>query len=72
MRRPILLSVLLLLIATAQAQAAYSYSISKISPSVKQRINGKSWHQGCPVSLADLRYVRVKYWDFDHHQKRAS
>jgi hypothetical protein len=68
-RRPLLLSAVLLLLVTAPAEAAYSYSISKITPSVKKRITGKSWHTGCPVSLANLRYVRVKYWDFDHHQK---
>ena len=68
-RRPILLSAVLLLLVTAQAQAAYTYSISKITPPVKKRMNGASWHKGCPVSLADLRYVRVRYWDFDHRQR---
>jgi D-alanyl-D-alanine carboxypeptidase len=68
-RRPLLLSVVLLLLAAVPANAAFSYSISKISPSVKQRINGKSWHKGCPVPLSGLRYVRVRYWDFDKHQR---
>ena len=69
MRRPLLLSVVLLLLAVAPANAAFSYSIEKISPSIKKRINGKSWHKGCPVSLSGLRYVRVKYWNFDRRQR---
>jgi D-alanyl-D-alanine carboxypeptidase len=24
-----------------------------------------SWHQGCPVSVSDLRLVRVSFWGFD-------
>lgn len=63
-RRPIILSVALLLLATAPAEAAFSYSISAIAPAVKKRINGSSWHKGCPVSLSNLRYVRVRYWSF--------
>ena len=68
-RRPLLLSVVLLLFASAPAEAAFSYSISKITPTVKKRINGNSWHENCPVSLANLRYVRVRYRNFDRHQR---
>ena len=68
-RRPLLLSVVLLLLASAPAEAAFSYSISKITPTVKKRINGNSWHENCPVSLANLRYVRVRYRNFDRHQR---
>lgn len=64
MRRPILLSAVLLLLATAPAEAAFTYSVSKITPAVKRRIVGSSWHKGCPVSLSNLRYVRVRYWSF--------
>ena len=48
MRRPLLLSVVLLLLATAPANAAYSYSISKITPRVKERIDGDLVAQGLP------------------------
>jgi len=45
--------------------ADYSYSISKITPEVKKRmIKGNSWRKGCPVSLKDLRYIRVKHINF--------
>ena len=28
-------------------------------------MNGTSWHPGCPVDVAQLRYVRISYWGFD-------
>jgi len=68
-RRIVLLAAALLALTAAPASAAYRYSISRITPSVKARIMGSSYHTGCPVPLRNLRYVRVRYWDFDHHQR---
>lgn len=40
-------------------------SVSPITQEVKQRmINGNSWRKGCPVGLQDLRYLRLKYVNF--------
>lgn len=45
--------------------ADYQSSISQITPQIKKRmIEGNSWRNGCPVSLKDLRYLRVKHIDF--------
>jgi len=45
--------------------ADYSSSISKITPEIKKRmIKGNSWRKGCPVSLKNLRYLRVTHNDF--------
>jgi len=45
--------------------ATFESDISHISPEIKKRmIKGNSWRRGCPVSLNDLRYLRVKYVDF--------
>lgn len=45
--------------------AEFNYEISKITPQIKDKmIKGKSWRKGCPVSLNDLRYLRVTYIDF--------
>ena len=45
--------------------AAFESDISQISSEVKKRmIKGDSWRKGCPVSLNDLRYLRVKHLDF--------
>jgi hypothetical protein len=68
-RRTLLLAAALLALIATPASAAYRYSISPITPRVKARIMGSSYHTGCPVPLRNLRYVRVRYWDFDHHQK---
>ncbi len=38
--------------------------ITEITPEVAARM-ATSWHEGCPVALADLRYVRVPYVDPD-------
>lgn len=45
------------------ATAPFSSSVSIITPTVRARMH-RSWHPGCPVPLADLRYVRVSYWTF--------
>lgn len=58
----ILLSTLLL--------AEYHSSISKITPTIKQRmIEGSSWHKNCPVQLKDLRYIRIKHHNFYRSEK---
>ncbi len=45
--------------------ADYQSSISQITPQIKKRmIEGNSWRNSCPVSLEDLRYLRVKHIDF--------
>ena len=70
MRRTVLLAVVVSAVFAAPASAAYPYSISRITPAVKARIMGVSYHTGCPVPLRNLRYVRLRYWDF-HHRRRT-
>lgn len=42
------------------------FSIEEIGDSIRQRIVGKSYNPDlCPVSLDDLRYLRLSYYDFD-------
>ncbi len=58
-------SLLLLLFINLLYAESYSAKITPITSTIKQRmIKGDSWRQGCPVGLNDLRYVRVKHWDF--------
>lgn len=38
--------------------------VSRIGPALRRVLVGRSWHPGCPVPIADLRLVRVSYWDF--------
>ncbi|MGI8698629.1 MAG: M15 family metallopeptidase [Mycobacteriales bacterium] len=38
--------------------------MSVITAQIRARMY-TSWRSGCPVPLADLRYLRVSYWGFD-------
>ena len=44
--------------------AAFHASISRIDAALAARMRD-SYHPGCPVPLADLRYLRLSYWGFD-------
>ena len=50
-----------------RAQAAdpvFHGSISVLTPEQKAEMRGKSWHQGCPVALRDLRRLTLDFWGF--------
>jgi hypothetical protein len=51
-------------LALAPAATAFTFSSHRLGAALRTRISGSSWHQGCPVALADLRYLRIGYWDF--------
>lgn len=42
-----------------------------ISDEVRKRITGKSYPENCDYSLDNLRYVKVKYYDFDNNIKEG-
>lgn len=39
-------------------------SVEKLSPHLRKRMTGVSWHEGCPVGLGGLRLVRASHRDF--------
>jgi D-alanyl-D-alanine carboxypeptidase len=39
--------------------------VERLSKPLRERMTGKSWHEGCPVGLGKLRLLRVTHWDFD-------
>ena len=45
------------------------FHAARLGPATRRRVTGSSWHAGCPVALADLRYVRVRYWAFDGRRR---
>jgi hypothetical protein len=53
-------------------QAVFHASISRLTPAMRARMTGVSWHPGCPVGLGQLRLLRLSYVGFDHvvHQGR--
>jgi hypothetical protein len=47
---------------------AFGSQVAPIDDAIRERM-GDTWQPGCPVELADLRYVNVTFWGFDggHH-----
>lgn len=43
------------------------FEIHEISPEIKERIYGISYKENAPVTLDELRYLRVSYYDFDEN-----
>ena len=37
----------------------------RLTPRLRDRMTGVSWHRGCPVPLGDLRLLRMPYVGFD-------
>jgi D-alanyl-D-alanine carboxypeptidase len=51
--------------ATAGRPTAFRSTISVLSPSLRERMTGVSWHSGCPVPLRDLRLLTLTRLGFD-------
>ena len=41
------------------------WGVQRIDAEMRERLVGRNWHPGCPVALADLRLVTVRYLGFD-------
>ncbi len=55
-----------IVIGTSALFANYSASISKISPQIENRMRtGGSFKDYCPITIKDLRYLKVSYIGFD-------
>lgn len=66
---PTLLAALAVLGAPAaagsdRAPQGFEGSAERLSSSLRERMTGSSWREGCPVGLGELRLVRVSHWDF--------
>ena len=53
------------------AKPGYTFVARRLSPSMRRRITGVSWHRGCPVGLGGLRYLRIAYHGFDGRVHRG-
>jgi poly-gamma-glutamate synthesis protein (capsule biosynthesis protein) len=63
-----MLKALIALVATSMAaggQPAFEGHSEPIRGQIKDRIEGSSWHPGCPVGLGKLRLLEVTHWGFD-------
>jgi hypothetical protein len=55
----------------AERGPAFEGRSQRIGPELRQRMNGVSWHRGCPVGFAGLRLLTVSYWGFDGRVHRG-
>jgi len=62
---------LLSLFVTTPIVADFKSDISPITPKIKKRMQGKSWTKGCPVSISELRYVKLTYKDFKYADRQG-
>jgi len=46
-------------------------SVERLSPKLKDRMKGISWHRGCPVPLRELRLLRVVHWNFHGRARKG-
>ncbi len=67
MRAPLLLAIGLSALSAAQAEGARNFqaSIDALTPVQRDKMNGRSWHEGCPVALDDLVSFHLSYVGFD-------
>ena len=55
----------------ALAATGFQGTAEPISPPLRERMTGVSWHRGCPVGLDRLRLLRVTHWGFDGEVHRG-
>lgn len=60
-----------LLAASGSFEYKEGFSYSKIDSRLKKRINGNSYKKNNDISYEDLRYVRVKYYNYKGKEKEG-
>ena len=55
--------------ARARGAPPFTFSARRLGPALRSRVSGSSWHPGCPVPLAELRYLRIGYRGFDRRAR---
>jgi D-alanyl-D-alanine carboxypeptidase len=51
--------------ATEEPPPRFAGGVYAIGRDARKHLLAKNWHPGCPVPIADLRLVKVTYWDFE-------
>ena len=51
--------------------AGPNVEVGRIPDGVWRQMTGVTWHPGCPVGRAGLRYVRLNYWDYRGYRRRG-
>jgi len=72
LNRLIVFLCMLLFFVSLDAKEPFGAVIETINTTIKARmVRGNTWHEGCPVGLGDLRYLRVSYLGFDGKTHRG-
>lgn len=51
---------------------AFVFEAQPLAQAVRQRMTGPVWRPGCPVSLEDLRTIRLTFWGFDGVERNGT
>lgn len=54
-----------MLVDTAAQLPPFAFHAAPLTQPQRHRLYGSSWRPGCPVSLGQLRWVRLRYVDFN-------
>ena len=68
MKRSLVVATLVLALVPLSSAATvepFRQSIRPLPEAMQARLEGRYWHQGCPVSLSELRILRVRPVGFD-------
>jgi len=59
------MNALLIAVVLASGAAKFEGTAAPLDEALKAKVTGVSWKEGCPVPLAGLRLLKLKYWGFD-------
>ena len=67
MRAPLLVAIGLSALSAAHAEQARTFqaSVDVLTPAQRDKMKGRSWHEGRPVPLDDLVSIHLNYVGFD-------
>lgn len=60
-------TIIIILCLTAVSLHAQTFTIDSISDAVFQRMQGRSYKQGCSIKRSELRYLRLSHYDGNGH-----
>ena len=49
----------------APRKREFAFDALPLPASIRQKVTGSSWREGCPTTLDELRYVEMSHWGFD-------
>jgi hypothetical protein len=63
--RILVVTAVLMVPVSCFAGEKYSAVVSDIPSEIRAMMTGRTWHDGCPLGLEKLAYIRLSHWGFD-------